>query len=150
MASAAEHSHCNTDLSNVQVLPEGVKMMEHVEIGDRWEVGDPTPVPPDANIRASKGGKLSSPFHTVVYVDDHGLIRGTRTKSGLVVSASLASDYVRLFGPGKPGETPILAPKKSSNWNTTLEFLGFVINSHTLEISVTIKKSTSDTDGTGR
>ena len=29
----------------------------------------------DANFRASKGGKLSIPFHTVVYVDDHGLIR---------------------------------------------------------------------------
>lgn len=118
--------------------------MEHVEIVDRWEVGDPTPVSPDAKIRASKRGKLSSPFHTVVYVDDHGLIRAQQSdedKSALVVSASLASDYVRLFGPGEPGETPILAPKKSSNWNTTLEFLGFVINSHTLEISVTIKKA---------
>ena len=30
MASAAEHSHCNTDLSNVQLLPEGVKIMEYV------------------------------------------------------------------------------------------------------------------------
>ena len=69
MASVAEHSHCNTDLSNVQLLPEGVKMMEHVEIVDCWEVGNPTPVPPDAKIRASKEGKLSSPFHTVVYVD---------------------------------------------------------------------------------
>ena len=143
MASAAEHSHRNTDLSNVQLLPEGVKMMEHVEIVDRWEVGDPTPVPPDAKNRASKGGKLSSPFHTVVYVDDdHGLIRAQQSdedKSALVASASLASDYVRLFGPGEPGETPTLAPKKSSNWNTTLEFLGFVINLHALEISVRIK-----------
>ena len=115
MASAAEHFHCITDLSNVQLLPEGVNMIEHVEIVDRWEVGDPTPVPPDANIRASKGGKLSSSFHMVVYVDDHGLIRAQQwdeDKSALVVSASLASDYVRRFGPGEPGETPILAPKK--------------------------------------
>ena len=43
--------------------------MEHVEIVERWEVGDPTPVPPDAKIRTSKRRKLSSPFHTVVYVD---------------------------------------------------------------------------------
>ena len=131
MALAAENSHCNTDLSNVQLLPEGVKMMEHVEIVDRWEVGDPTPVPPGANIWARKGGNLSSPFHTVVYVDGQGLIRAQQSdedQSALVVSASLASDYVRRFGPGEPGETPILAPKKSSNWNTTLEFLGFVIN----------------------
>ena len=144
IASAAEHSHCNIDLSNVQLLPEGVKMMGHVEIVDRWEVGDPTPVPLDAKIRANKGGKLSSPFHTVVYVDDHGLIRAQQSdedKSALVLSASLASDYVRLVGPREPGETPTLAPKKSSNWNTTLEFLGFVINSHTPEISVTIEKA---------
>ena len=80
----------------------------------------------------------------MVYVDDHGPIRAQQSdkdKSALVVSASLASDYVRRFGQGDPGATPILAPKKSSNWNTTLEFLGFVINSHTLEISVTTKKA---------
>ena len=144
MASVAENSHCYTDLSNVQLLPEGVKMMEHVEVVDRWEIGDPPPVPPDAKVRVSKGGKLSSPFHTVVYVDGHGLKRAQQSdedRSALVVSASLASDYVRIFGPGEPGETPILAPKKSSNWNTTLEFLGFVINSHTLEILVTTKKA---------
>ena len=55
MALAAEHSFCNTDLSNVQLLSEGLKMTEHVEIVDRWEVGDPTPVPSDAKVRASKG-----------------------------------------------------------------------------------------------
>ena len=55
MVSAVEHFHCSTNLSNVQLLPEGVNMMEHVEIVDRWEVGDPTPVPLDAKIRASKG-----------------------------------------------------------------------------------------------
>ena len=57
------------------------------------------------------------------------------------MSASLASTYIRVLGPGEPGEIPILAPKKTSNWNTTLEVLGFVTNSHTLKISVTIKKA---------
>lgn len=79
MASAAEHAHCNTDLSNVQLLPEGVKMMEHVEIVDRWESGDPVPIPSDAIVCPSKGGLLSSPFHTVVYVDDHALIRAQQS-----------------------------------------------------------------------
>lgn len=95
---------------------------------DRWEEGAPTPVPPDAVVRPSKGGKTLSPFFTVVYVDDHALIRAQQSdedKSPLVASASLASDYVRHFGSGEPGETPILAPKKSSNWDVTLEFLGF-------------------------
>ena len=36
----------------------------------------------DAKIRASKGRKLSIPFHTVVYVEDHGLIRASnRTRT---------------------------------------------------------------------
>ena len=37
MASAARHAHNNTNLDNVQLLPEGTKMMEHVKIVDgRW------------------------------------------------------------------------------------------------------------------
>ena len=55
MASAAERSHCNADLSSVQLLPEGVKMMEHVEIVYRWDVGDPTPVPPTQKIVRARG-----------------------------------------------------------------------------------------------
>lgn len=123
-SAAAEYSHCNTNLGNVRLLPEGEKMMEHVKIVDRWEDGDPTPVPSDTKVKKSKGGKLSSPFMmTSVYVDDHALLRAQQSdecKSALIASASLASDYVRFFGPGEPGETPILEPKKSSNWDTTL------------------------------
>ena len=110
---------------------------------DRWEVGDHSRTAGRKN-SCEQRGKLSSPFHTVVYVDDHGLIRAQQSGeniSALAVSASLASDYVRLFGPGEPGATPILAPKKRSNWNTTLDFLGFVINSHTFEISATTKQA---------
>ena len=118
--------------------------------GDLNAETDVNRVPPslcrewDAKIRASKEGKLSIPFHTVVYVDDHGLTRAQQSdenKPALVVSSSLASSYVRLFGPGELGEIPILAPKKSSNWNTTLECLGFVVNSHTPEIAATTKKA---------
>ena len=61
MASAAEHSHCNTDLSNVQLLPEGVNMMEHVEIVDRWELVNPNPVPPDEKFVRARG-KAVEPF----------------------------------------------------------------------------------------
>ena len=152
------------EIPNVRVLPLGAVVTHKVRLindlsfdlfnrakkeGLNAET-DVNSVPPslcrewDAKIRASKGGKLSIPFHTVVYVDDHGLIRAQQPdedKSALVVSASLASDYVRLFRPGEPGEIPILAPKKNSNWNTNLDFLGSVINSHTLEISVTTKKA---------
>lgn len=144
MASAAEHAHCQTRLSTVKLLPEGERMVSHLKIVDPWETGEPTPVPIDAKIRPSEGGEMDSPLFTVTYVDDHGLLRaqhGENDLSALVASASLASDYLRLFGPGETGDTPILAPKKSSDWDTKLEFLGFVINSHTLEISVTEKKA---------
>ena len=56
--------------------------------------------------------------------DDHGLIRAQQSdedKTAIVVSASLASDYVRLLGSEEPGVITILAPKKTSNWNTTLD-----------------------------
>ena len=76
-------------------------MMEHVKIVDRWEVGPPTRIPPDTKVRSTTGGKLHSPFKTEVYVDDHGMVRAQQSdedESALIVSASLASDYVRLFG----------------------------------------------------
>ena len=57
--------------------------------------------------------------------------------TALIASASLASDNVRLFAPGEKGETPILAPKKSTMWNSTVDDLGFTINNHSMRISVT-------------
>ena len=100
MASAAAHSHNNTNLHNVRLLPEGIKMMEHVEIVNRWEVAPPAPVPPDTKVRSTTGGKLHSPFKTEVYVDDHGMVRAQQSdedESALIVSASLASDYAAFW-----------------------------------------------------
>ena len=128
MASAAEHSHCNTDLSNVQVLPEGVKMVEHVEIGDRWEVGDPTPVPPDAKIRASKGGKLSSPFHTVVHVDDHDLIRAQQSDEDKISFSRVGLARIGLrttFWAGKAGRDTHPSAKKALELEHNLRVLRF-------------------------
>ena len=36
--------------------------------------------------------------------------------------------------------TPILAPKKSTDWNTEIEALGLTVNSHTMRISVSREK----------
>ena len=109
MASAAEHSHSNTDLSNVQRLPEEVNVVERVEVVDRWEVGDPKK-------SCEQGGEAVGPFPQDGICDDHGLIRAQQSdeeKSALIVSDSLASDHVRRFGPGEPGETSFLAPKRA-------------------------------------
>ena len=58
-------------------------------------------------------------------------------RHSIIASASLASDHIRLFGPGEAGATPILAPKKSTDWDTIVDLLGFTVNTHTLRISVT-------------
>ena len=67
-----------------------------------------------------------------MYVDDYLLIRVQHSdddKTALIASASLASSHVRLIGPGEERVTPILAPKKSTNWDTTIDALGFTTNS---------------------
>ena len=144
MSAAAAHAHCNTTLDSVQLLDEGKEMMAHVKVVERWEDGKPTPIPPDAKIRAHSGGEKWDPFFTAVYVDDYLQIRVQHSEddlTALIASASLGSDHVRLFGPGEAGVTPILAPKKSTDWDTTIDALGFTINSHTMRISVPREKT---------
>ena len=114
MSAAAEYAHCNTTITTAQLLDEGMDMMAHVTIMDRWEEGKPTPVADDETIRAHRGGGIFDPFFATVYVDNYILMRVQHSEhdaAALIASAKLASDHVRLFGPGKSGITPILAPK---------------------------------------
>ena len=46
-----------------------------------------------------------------------------------------------MFGPGEEGVTPILAPKKSTDWDATIDALGFIIYSHTMRISFLREKA---------
>ena len=67
-----------------------------------------------------------------MYVDDYLLTRVQHSDDDntvLIASASLAWDQMRLFGPGEEGVKPILAPKKSTDWDTTIDAQGFTINS---------------------
>ena len=103
-----------------------------------------TQIPPDAKIRAHSGGEISYPFFTTVYVDDYILIRVQHSddeKTALIASASLASAHVHLGGPGEEGVTLILAPKKSTDWVSTINALGCTINSHTMRISFPREKA---------
>ena len=139
MSAAAEHAHCNTTINSSQPLDEGKQMMAHVKVVNRWEEGKPTPIPPDAKIRVHTGGGIVDPFFTTVYVDDYlptKVQHSDDDTTALIASPSLASDHVRLFGPGEEIVTPILAPDKSTNWHTTIDALGFTINSHTMKISL--------------
>ena len=83
---------------------------------------------------------MFDPFFATVYVDDYLLMRvqhSDHDTTALTASASLASDHVRIFGPGETGATPLLAPKTSTDWNTTIDVLGFTINSHTIRLPLT-------------
>ena len=62
MAAAAEHAHCNTTIKTAQLLDEGIDMMAHVKIVNRWEEGKPTPVPDDAKSERTVGGGGVRPF----------------------------------------------------------------------------------------
>ena len=141
MSEDAAHSHRKTTVESAEILSEGKAMMSHVKITEPWEIGRPRQVPPCVRVKnkdAPRGGP-HEPFFATVYVDDFIMARvqaDPTDQSALVASASLASDHIRLFRPGEAG-APILAPNKSTEWDTTVDLLGFTVNTHTLRISVT-------------
>ena len=124
MSEAAGHSHRNTTVESAEILSEGKAMMFHVKITEPWEIGRLRQVPPCVRVKnkdVARGGP-HEPFFATVYVDDFIMARGQANptdQSALVASVSLASDHIRLFGPGEADATPILAPKKSKDWDTT-------------------------------
>ena len=63
------------------------------------------------------------------------------TKTTLRASASLVSDNVCLFGPEEEGATTILAQKKSTDRDFTIDVIGFAINSHSIRISLPREKT---------
>lgn len=69
MAPAVQHSHCNTKVGNAKLLPEGIEMMSHAKIVEPWEVGPPTRVPREADVKPNAGGGLQDVFFCGVYVD---------------------------------------------------------------------------------
>ena len=140
MASAAEHAHRNTIVERALILPQGKAMMSHVKIVDPWGAGKPTQIPPGVKVNALQKGGPNEPFFTSVSCC--GFIMASVQvdsfdQTALVASASLASDHVRLFRSGEEDEVSILAPKKSTGWNSIVDALGFTINMHTMRISIT-------------
>ena len=115
-------------------------MMLHVKIVEPWESGKPTRIPAGVRVNAPRKGGPNEPFLTAAYVNDFIMASvqlNPSAQTALIASASFASDNVRLFGPSEKDETPILALKKTTYWNTIVDALGFTINTHTLRISVT-------------
>ena len=142
MSEAAAHSHRNITVESAEILFEGKAIMSHVKIIEHWEIGRPRQIPPCVRVKnkdVPRGGPHES-FFATAYVDDFIMARvqaDPTDQPALVASASLASDHIRLFGPGEAGAIPILAPQKSTDWDTTVDLPGFTVNTHTLLISVT-------------
>ena len=108
-----------------------------------WENGKPTLIPPDAKVRTHRRGRKFDPFFTAVYVDDYLQVRVQHSDddtTAIIASASLGSEHVTLFGPRQVGMTPFLVPKKSTDWDTTIDAPSFTISPHTMGISVPREK----------
>ena len=115
MAAAVEHAHCNTTVDSAVILPEGMAMMSQVKIVKPWETGSPRQIPTGVRINAPRRGGANEPFLTSVYVDDFIMASVQCNASGqtaLIASTSLASDNVRLFGPG--GRNPYSRREKEN------------------------------------
>ena len=52
LSVAAAHAHCNTTVDSAPWLNEVEEKMAHAKLVERWEEGIPTPIPPDAKVRA--------------------------------------------------------------------------------------------------
>ena len=77
------------------------------------------------------------------YVDDGVSAELQRYPFGdrcLSTSASLASDYFRLFGDRAPTDPPLLSKHKIPHWHTQCEVLGWEIDSVAMTISLTKAK----------
>lgn len=129
-AEAVALSHRHTTFETMRLLDKGHYMMSRARIELRAKLGRPTPIPPDVKVgpAVSRGrGDLS---FGVLYADDIAHMHAQHDDgddSGLQVSASVASDCVRVFGPSDPGEPPILSQAKNIHREGNLTFLGWDI-----------------------
>ena len=143
LAGAIEHAHGSTSFDDAVVTPQGLAATRHVRV-DILAAGEtPVQLPPECRVPPGQGGGATGTFWARSYVDDtigvEPLVcaRGSRC---LRVLASLASDHFRLFGSRLPTDPPLLAPAKVSSWSTSLDVLGWTIDTVAMVISLTSAK----------
>ena len=134
LSSAAEHAHCNTFVSDAHILSKGEDMMSHVTIVEPYHT-IPRPDPP-------REGAAGSVFCNCIRWRLHTSQSTARSLGPNIIDrVGLPSIRPRTpVWPGGEGEIPILSPKKSTNWYTTVDALGYTINSHTMSISIAREK----------
>ena len=143
LAGAIEHAHGSTSFDDAVFTPQGLTPTRHVRV-DILAAGEtPVQLPPECRVPPGQGRGATGTFWARSYVDDtigvEPLVcaRGSRC---LRASASLASDHFRLFGSRLPTDPPLLAPAKVSSWSTSLDVLGWTIDTVTMVISLTSAK----------
>lgn len=136
---AIEHSHNHTTVDTAVVTSHGQAATAHVRVLPAVEV-EQTHLPVSCVLPPGSGGGIADPFFARAYVDDiigvevhHERPRNDRC---LIASASLASDHFRLFGDRPPGFPPLFSSSKLTSWESSLEVLGWVIDTKAMSISV--------------
>lgn len=145
MSAAVEHTHCNTNISNAQLLPEGIRRDGTSESHQSMGIGRANSDTRGRKYQSIRWGAATRPSSTAVYVGDYLRIRAQHAdgdKTALIASASLAPDHVRLFGTTEAGVTPIIAPIEITGCNTQIDALGFTINFHNMTIFFPVEKQT--------
>ena len=142
-AAAVEHAHNNTTFTNAVVTPEGRKATSHVQVVPPRENKVRGKLPPDYVFPPGFGGTLRHKFWVRTYVDDalfvelESFLKGRRC---LRATRSFASDSFRLFGCRNTGEPPLFAREKTTSWDTSMDMLGWTIDTISMTISVTQEK----------
>ena len=143
LVGAIDHAHSSTSFDDAVVTPQGLAATRHVRMDIPAAGEAPVQLPPECKVPSGQGGGATGTFWVRSYVDDtigvEPLVcaRGSRC---LRASASLASDHFRLFGPPLPTDPPLLAPAKVSSWSTSLDVLGWTVDTSAMVISLTSAK----------
>lgn len=95
-------------------------MLSHEKIAKPWETS-PTRIPTGVRENVPQRRGVNKSFLTPVYVDDSivaSVQRDAADQTVIIASTSLASDNVRILGPGENGENAYSRPEEE-HW---LEF----------------------------
>ena len=138
MASALEHAHTHSTFQGADVSQQGAAAVAHVELSSPRGVRV-VAIPRDCGPVPGSGGSTGSYFFVRYYVDDGILVELQWWPDGrrcLRAVQSLASDHFRLLGERGVSDPPLLSARKTTNWDTQLEVLGWIIDTEALTVTL--------------
>ena len=142
MASSLEYSHNHTTFRSARISDAGLTAAAGVTVA-KTQNRPFVLVPQDCAQIPGAGGLISDPFFVRFYADDAILVEIVQWldfRRCLRATQSLASDHFRLLGERGPRDPSLLSPRKMSNWDTSMEVLGWTLDTEALTISLSEKK----------